>query len=130
MSLDYNQDDTYIVGASNDFASRVWSVSDQRLRHTLTGHSGKVLTAKFLAESRVVSGSHDRTLKVWDLHSKACMRTIFAGSSCNDLVTLTGTTIISGHFDKRVRFWDVRGSDSSTNEILLQGRLTSLCLAP
>ncbi|GFR74547.1 autophagy-related protein 16-1, partial [Elysia marginata] len=32
MSLDYNQDDTFIVGASNDFASRVWSVSDHRLR--------------------------------------------------------------------------------------------------
>ena len=42
-------------------------------QHTLTGHSGKVLSAKFLGDSaRVVSGSHDRTLKIWDLHSRAC----------------------------------------------------------
>ena len=57
------------------------------------------------------------------------VKTIFAGSSCNDLVTLHGNHIVSGHFDKRVRFWDTR-SDSSTNEIMLQGRLTSLNLAP
>ena len=43
------------------------------LQHTLTGHSGKVLAAKFLGEpQKVVSGSHDRTLKIWDLRNKAC----------------------------------------------------------
>ena len=53
-----------------------------------SGHSGKVMSARFLGDStKVVSGSHDRTLKLWDLRSKACIRTIFAGSSCNDLVT-------------------------------------------
>ncbi|XP_069104031.1 autophagy-related protein 16-1-like [Argopecten irradians] len=129
-SVDFDPEESLILGASNDFASRVWSLSDQRLRHTLTGHSGKVLAAKFLGDSsKVVSGSHDRTLKIWDLHSRACTKTIFAGSSCNDLVTLHGTNVVSGHFDKRVRFWDSR-SDSSTNEILLQGRLTSLDLSP
>jgi hypothetical protein len=31
------------------------------------------MAAKFLGEpSKVVSGSHDRTLKIWDLRSKAC----------------------------------------------------------
>ncbi|XP_060070628.1 autophagy-related protein 16-1-like [Ylistrum balloti] len=72
-SLDFDLEETLILGASNDFASRVWSLNDQRLRHTLTGHSGKVLAAKFLGDSsKVVSGSHDRTLKIWDLHSRAC----------------------------------------------------------
>lgn len=130
-SVEFSQDDAQLVGASNDFACRVWSVATGRLQLTLTGHSGKVLSAKFLGDNKVVSGSYDRTLKVWDLHSRACSKTIFAGSSCNDLVTLHGTTVVSGHFDKRVRFWDTRGStDSSVNEILLEGRLTSLCLTP
>ena len=47
--------------------------SNFSLQHTLTGHSGKVLAAKFLGEpNKVVSGSHDRTLKLWDLRSKTC----------------------------------------------------------
>ncbi|XP_021915879.1 autophagy-related protein 16-1 isoform X2 [Zootermopsis nevadensis] len=131
MSVDFDSTGALILGASSDFASRVWTIADQRLRHTLTGHSGKVMAAKFLGEpSKVVSGSHDRTLKIWDLRSKACIETKFAGSSCNDLVTTdsAGTTIISGHFDKRIRFWDTR-SDTTSRDILLQGKVTSLDLS-
>ncbi|CAD1469783.1 unnamed protein product, partial [Heterotrigona itama] len=99
--------------------------------HTLTGHCGKVMAAKFLGEpSKVVTGSYDRTLKIWDLRSKACIETKFAGSSCNDLVTSdgAGSTIISGHFDQRIRFWDTR-AESSSNDILLEGKVTSLDLS-
>lgn len=43
------------------------------LQHTLTGHCAKVMAAKFLGEAtKVVTGSHDRTLKIWDLRSRAC----------------------------------------------------------
>ncbi|XP_052748730.1 autophagy-related protein 16-1 isoform X1 [Galleria mellonella] len=130
MSVDFDSTGTYIVGASNDFASRVWTVADQRLRHSLTGHSGKVMAAKFLGEStKVITGSHDRTLKIWDLRSKSCTETKFVGSSCNDLVTSdgAGSTIISGHFDKTIRFWDIR-TEMSGNHIMLQGKVTSLDL--
>ncbi|KAL7020703.1 hypothetical protein ACKWTF_011613 [Chironomus riparius] len=129
-SLDFDSTGTLILGTSNDFASRVWGIADHRLRHTLTGHSGKVMAAKFVGESqKIVTGSHDRTLKIWDLRSKACVETKFAGSSCNDLVTTDSSTIVSGHFDKKIRFWDTRSSDSSTNDIQLQGKVTSLDLS-
>ncbi|XP_066591196.1 autophagy-related protein 16-1 isoform X2 [Prorops nasuta] len=187
MSVDFDSTGTLILGASNDYASRVWTASDLRLKgqcriarfyvpgsaglvhdkfsardnvadsrinydndrwrrlqgasltrklraastHTLTGHCGKVLAAKFLGEpSKVVTGSYDRTLKIWDLRSKACIETKFAGSSCNDLVTSdgAGSTIISGHFDQRIRFWDTR-AEASSNDILLEGKVTSLDLS-
>lgn len=128
-SVEFDANGALMLAASNDFATRVWTVEDQRLRHTLTGHSGKVLAARFMGDpSMVVSGSHDRTLKIWDLRSRACISTKFAGSSCNDLVTVDGVQILSGHFDKRIRFWDQR-SESSHNEILLQGKVTSLDLS-
>ena len=73
-------------------------MDDQRLRHTLTGHSGKVLSAKFMGDNnKIVSASYDRTIKIWDLRSKSCVNTKFAGSSCNDIVC-SESNIISGHF--------------------------------
>ncbi|XP_050304007.1 autophagy-related protein 16-1 isoform X2 [Anthonomus grandis grandis] len=131
MAVDFDASGSLVLGASNDYATRVWTVVDQRLRHTLTGHSGKVMAAKFLGDaSKVVTGSHDRTLKVWDLKSRACIETKFAGSSCNDLVTVdsAGSTIISGHYDKTIRFWDSR-SETSANNINLNGKITSLDLS-
>ncbi|XP_050427904.1 autophagy-related protein 16-1 [Adelges cooleyi] len=131
MSVDFDSTGGQIVAASNDLASRVWTVSDQRLRHTLTGHCAKVMAAKFMGEpNKVVTGSHDRTLKIYDLRIRACVETKFAGSSCNDLVTseTIGTTIISGHFDKRIRFWDTR-TETPHTEIEVQGRVTSLDLS-
>jgi len=58
------------------------------------------------------------------------IETKFAGSSCNDLVTseTIGTTIMSGHFDKKIRFWDTR-TETPHTEIEVQGRVTSLDLS-
>ncbi|XP_036999830.1 autophagy-related protein 16-1 isoform X2 [Artibeus jamaicensis] len=128
-SIEFDSAGSYLLAASNDFASRIWTVDDYRLRHTLTGHSGKVLSAKFLLDNaRIVSGSHDRTLKLWDLRSKVCIKTVFAGSSCNDIVC-TEQCVMSGHFDKKIRFWDIR-SETVVRELELLGRITSLDLNP
>ncbi|KAM8903629.1 autophagy-related protein 16-1 isoform 1-T1 [Spinachia spinachia] len=126
-SIEFDSAGSYLLAASNDFASRIWTVDDYKLRHTLTGHSGKVLAARFLLDNaRIVSGSYDRTLKLWDLRSKVCMKTVFAGSSCNDIVC-TEQCVMSGHFDKKVRFWDIR-AESIVQELELFGRVTSLDL--
>ncbi|XP_018119685.1 autophagy related 16 like 1 S homeolog isoform X6 [Xenopus laevis] len=128
-SIEFDSAGSYLLAASNDFASRIWTVDDYRLRHTLTGHSGKVLSAKFLLDNaRIVSGSHDRTLKLWDLRSKVCIKTVFAGSSCNDIVC-TEQCVMSGHFDKKIRLWDIR-TECIVRELELQGRITALDLNP
>lgn len=61
--------------------------------------------------------------------SFAGTETKFAGSSCNDLVTTDSFSFISGHVDKKIRFWDVRTADCTANDIPLQGKITSLDLS-
>jgi len=128
MSIDYDSAGTLLLAASyGDFACRVWSTDDLKLRHTFTGHNKEVMSAKFIEDSKkFVSASHDRTLRIWDLRSKACISTKFAGSMCNDVVCLGDTTIISGHFDSSLKFWDTRSGNTPTAEIKLAGKVTSL----
>ncbi|MEE6524019.1 hypothetical protein FKM82_023208, partial [Ascaphus truei] len=56
------------------------------------------------------------------------IKTVFAGSSCNDIVC-TEQCVMSGHFDKKIRFWDIR-TECIVRELELQGRITALDLNP
>ncbi|ESO03943.1 hypothetical protein HELRODRAFT_99753 [Helobdella robusta] len=102
------------------------------LRSTLTGHSGYVLSAKFMMDSnRVVSGGKDGILKLWDLKSITCIKSFFVGSMCTDLVTLDSSTFISGHFDNLVRFWDIKSdSPKELKSVEMSDKITSLDLSP
>ena len=44
MGIDFDSTGSMVLGASNDFATRVWSVESSRCLHTLTGElSDKVI---------------------------------------------------------------------------------------
>jgi autophagy-related protein 16 len=56
------------------------------------------------------------------------MRTLLTGSECHDLVAHDASgSLISGHFDKKIRFWDSR-NDSAKCELQLQAAITSLAI--
>jgi len=63
--------------------------------------------------------------------STSGIKTLFAGSMCNDLMTSDtyGSTIVSGHFNKKLMFWDPR-VDTCRQEILMEGQITSLDFSP
>lgn len=53
-------------------------------------------------------------------------RTLFAGSKCHDLVvTDAAGTIISGHYDKKLRIWDTY-TDKCRLELQYNASITSL----
>ncbi|KAI8619628.1 WD40-repeat-containing domain protein, partial [Chytriomyces sp. MP71] len=123
MSVSFSLKGDLVMATSND----------NSVKHTLTGHIGKVFSAKFTDSNRVISGSHDRTLKLWDLNKGYCVKTIFTLSSCNDLDLLDGdgTLIVSGHLDNNLRVWDTR-SGNLVREVsgLHSGQISSVVVAP
>ena len=128
IAVDYDNSENFILGASTlDSSCRIWSMSDFRMRLSLTGHSNKVVAGRFLADNtRVVTGSTDRTLKLWDTRTRCCVKTMLAMSACHDVVVCSSLGLmVSGHFDKKLRMWDHRG-DLNTDQLVLSGRITGL----
>ncbi|XP_030633811.1 ATG16 autophagy related 16-like 2 [Chanos chanos] len=128
-SIEFDPTGTRILAASYDKSALFWRLDDCVPKVTLTGHSRKVTAAKFKCSLKhVVTGSADRTVKIWDLQRAACIQTIEVLSYCSDVVC-SEYFIISGHYDRKIRFWDSRAA-SCTQEVPLQGRVTSLDICP
>jgi eukaryotic-like serine/threonine-protein kinase len=54
-----------IVSASLDHSLKVWQLSTGQLLQTLTGHQDWAVAVGFAPNGQVISGSRDRTIKIW-----------------------------------------------------------------
>ncbi|CAI5441113.1 unnamed protein product [Caenorhabditis angaria] len=129
--LDYEPERRVCLAASNDKTCRLWNVDSQRLLATFSGHTDKVSSARLHQTHNVVSGSSDRTIKLWDVASLRCLKTCMVGSIVYDIIAKCGgchSSFASGHFDKKLRFWDSRQNDP-TKILELDQKITSLDIA-
>src|SRR3984885_5932557 len=80
------------------------------IRQTLTGHSDSVLSVAFSPNgTRIISGSYDNTVRIWDVMSGAPIGEPLKGHS-GPVSSVTyspdGTRIFSGSYDNTVQIWD------------------------
>ena len=76
---------------------------------TLTGHKHNVTSVVFSQNSqRIVSGSYDKTVKVWDANSGKELHTLTGHTNAVRSVAFSpdGQRIVSGSGDKTVKIWD------------------------
>jgi WD40 repeat protein len=82
----------------------------------LTGHADHVQSVSFSPDGkRIVSGSRDNTLKVWDAQTGQEMLTLEGHSGRVDSVSFSpdGKRIVSGSWDKTLKIWDISSLDTS-----------------
>ncbi|KAH7472407.1 Protein tipD [Phytophthora ramorum] len=110
-----SEDGALVLGTGCDRKCFVWRVGTGRVMQTLTGHKGKVLAAEFspVVPHEVITGSSDRSLRVWDVMRGVRLQTVSCVSSCNDIAAPSGADagfvqFASAHQDGAVRFWDTR----------------------
>jgi WD40 repeat protein/GTPase SAR1 family protein len=75
----------------------------------LRGHEGEITSVTVTPDGRVVSGSVDKSLRLWDLETSRCLRA-FQGHTDHVLgvaVTLDGEQALSASADHTVRLWEL-----------------------
>ncbi|MGH0158100.1 UNVERIFIED_CONTAM: hypothetical protein FKN15_035222 [Acipenser sinensis] len=128
-SIEFDSAGSYLLAASNDFASRIWTVDDFRLRGLLTDRMmSQSVSLRDQGATTMTPIRYSQSARSIQGLGWGRIKTVFAGSSCNDIVC-TEQCVMSGHFDKKVRYWDIR-AESIVRELELFGRVTSLDLNP
>ena len=81
---------------------------------TFHGHTAGVAAVVYEPLSgRVVSGSGDGTVRLWDASSGACERVLVGHTGWVRTLDANGELVISGSGDKSIRVWDVATGDAA-----------------
>ena len=100
---------TTIITCSKDQTLIVWvikSPTNIMLRRVLVGHRAAVNVVDF-DNKYIVSGSGDRTIKVWQTSTSDFVRTLYGHRKGIACLRYRGKHIVSGSADNTIRIWDV-----------------------
>ncbi len=99
----------------------------------LTGHTEWITSISFSPDNRlIVSGSGDKTVRIWDVSSGHMTHCLYGHDSCVDSVAFSpdGKLIGSASRDKTIRIWDVQSGHALH---ILHGHsdiINSICFSP
>jgi WD40 repeat protein len=100
---------------------------------TLTGHQAAVMSVAITPhDRRIISGSGDKTIKIWDMENGQELQTLKGHTSgiTQVLVTPDGSRIISGSEDWTIMIWRIPGGARPMTLIGHKGKITCLALSP
>lgn len=83
---------------------RRWK-SNNSAQSTLTGHAGTVWTLAF-DEKKLVTGSFDKTVKIWDRKTYKCLRTLRGHNYPIQCLQFQDNMLVTGSLDNSIRVWD------------------------
>ncbi|KEH21371.1 stomatal cytokinesis defective protein, putative [Medicago truncatula] len=101
-----------VVSGSDDQSVLVWDKQTTQLLEELKGHDGPVSCVRTLSGERVLTASHDGTVKMWDVRTDRCVATVGRCSSavlCMEYDDNVGILAAAGR-DVVANMWDIRAS--------------------
>ncbi|KAI8792920.1 U3 small nucleolar RNA-associated protein 15 [Biomphalaria glabrata] len=112
----YRSDGKLLVAGTEDKYIKIFNPGTRSLLRTFQGHTGAVRVTKFLQDQfRIVSGSDDQTVRVWDIPTEKevhiyrehqdYIRCGLTSRSSQDL-------FLTGSYDHTVKLWDARADQS------------------
>lgn len=103
----FNESKGYAVVGYSGGTLRIWSISEKKVLRSFPGHESRVSSAAMSADrKRVVSGSLDKSVRVWDVETGVQIGDAFTGHTkeVNSVATSAdGKRMVSGSSDNSVR---------------------------
>ena len=95
------------------------------------GHTDKVNCLAILPRNRLASGSNDKTIRIWDVDTGRCLRTLSEHKErINCIAVLPNGHIVSGSSDKTLRIWDTETGKCLKTLSEHDGGIYSLAILP
>ena len=118
---------------SGELSGDLWSKPSWNLQQTISAHSDWVRCLSFTPDgSKLVSGSFDKTIKLWQLATGAVIHTladhpkgVFALAVSPD-----GKLLASGSWDDTIKLWDLDSGTLLHNLVKHKASVRSLAISP
>ena len=141
-SVAFAPDGNTLASGSRDETVKLWGARSGELQLSIdargpenqrNGHRSVVKSVSFAPDGNTLaSGSGDRTIKLWDVHSGEALRTleghkfsVFSVSFAPD-----GNTLASGNGDRTIKLWDARSGELLHTLEERTGDVYSVAFAP
>jgi platelet-activating factor acetylhydrolase IB subunit alpha len=133
---------TLLASCSSDLTIKLWDPSNEYKNiRTLPGHDHSVSSIRFipsgaagspLSGNLLVSASRDKTLKIWDVTTGFCLKTIRGHAEWVRAVTpsIDGRWLLSGGHDQTARLWDANSTEPKATFVGHEHFVECVALAP
>jgi len=100
-----------IASCSNDTTIKLWNIKTGENVKTFCGHTNWVLCIRQTKNNRLISGSYDETIMIWD--SNGDCKTVLRGHAyaIYSLIILNESKVASGSIDNTIKIWDTFSGD-------------------
>lgn len=127
-----NQEGTYAVSAADDLTPRVWDLKTLRLAYLLKGHQKDVLCVSFVDQERIVSGSRDRSIRVWNVTGECVF--VFEGAHDNWVTSIKAFVgeipiCVTGSQDKRFKVFNLRDFKLAQSHVGDDGSVSTVAIS-
>ena len=118
FSVCFSSDNKRIASGSGDDSIKIWDADTGELINTLNGHTNSVRTvcfssdlvaeAQVLNNKRIISGSDDNSIKIWNAENGELIKTLNGHTDWVFSVCFSSDNkrIVSGSYDKSIKIWN------------------------